>query len=77
MPFAALQQKEVRILIGYLAAASGIVRTSSMQALVELRELDVRLRARVRPLVERLTRTGTPAMRSRGRKLLRNLRGSK
>jgi hypothetical protein len=71
------QQKAVRILMGYLADASSIVRTSSMQALVELSERDTRLRARVRPLVERLARTGTPAMRSRGRNLLRTLHHAK
>ncbi len=68
------RRKAVRILIGYLADASSIVKTSSMQALVDLSELDARLRPRIRSLVELLTRTGTPAMRSRGRKLLRNLR---
>jgi hypothetical protein len=31
------------------------------------------LRARVRPLIEELTRIGTPAMRARGRKLLEQL----
>ena len=63
----------VRILMGYLSDKSSIVKTFSMQALADLAERDERLRAQVRPLIERLTQTGTPAMRSRGRKLLRHL----
>ena len=43
-----------------------------MQALADLAEGDERLRRRVLPLTE-LTGTGTPAMRSRGRKLLARL----
>jgi hypothetical protein len=67
------QRRAVRILLGYLADASSIVKTSSMQALVELAERDERLLVQVTPVIEGLTRTGTPAMRSRGRKLLRKL----
>jgi hypothetical protein len=44
-----------------------------MQALVDLALHDTRLRSQVMPLIERLTKTGTPALRSRGRKLLRQL----
>jgi HEAT repeat protein len=68
------QKRVVKLLMGYLADASSIVRTSSLQALVDLAEGDVRLLAQVRPLVERLTQTGTAAMRARGRKLLPKLR---
>ena len=67
----------MQILLGYLEDPSSIVRTFSMQALADLASRDERLLAQVMPLIERLTRTGTPAMRSRGRKLLRQLqRGS-
>ncbi len=68
------RRKAVRILFDYLRDASSIVRTFSMQALVELSERDARLRPRIKLLVEQLARTGTPAMKSRGRKLLRSMR---
>lgn len=41
-----------------------------MQALADLAEHDEQMRRWVRPLLAELTRTGTPAMRSRGRQLL-------
>lgn len=63
----------MQILTGYLKDQSSIVRTFSMQALTDLAEKDARLRATVTPVIERLTATGTPAMRSRGRRLLRHL----
>ncbi|MFQ5572425.1 MAG: hypothetical protein ACE5G0_22350 [Rhodothermales bacterium] len=58
---------------GYLRDKSSIVRTFAMQALVDLAEADPELRDEVLPVIEKLTRTGTPAMRSRGRKLLKRL----
>lgn len=63
----------VEILFGYLDDASRIVKTESMQALASLAEHDAARRARVIPLLETLTQTGSPAMQSRGRKLLRRL----
>ncbi len=63
----------VDILMGYLEDESSIVKTFSMQALADLAGQDDGLLAQVRPLIERLTRTGTPAMRARGRKLLKQL----
>jgi hypothetical protein len=44
-----------------------------MQALAELAEDDASLRARVVTLGEDLSKTGGPAMRTRGRKLLDRL----
>jgi hypothetical protein len=44
-----------------------------MQALAELALRAPRLRPRVLPVIEELTRNGTPAMRTRGRKLLDRL----
>jgi hypothetical protein len=64
----------VQILMGYLSDESSIVKTFSMQALADLAKRDAGLRLQVAPLIERLTQTGTPAMRSRGRKLLKQLR---
>jgi hypothetical protein len=63
----------VEILLGYLDDQSKIVKTFSMQALADLAEQDAALRSRVIPLLEELTETGSPAMRSRGRKLLEKL----
>lgn len=63
----------VEILLGYLNDKSKIVKTFSMQALADLAEQDVSLRSQVIPLLEELTETGSPAMRSRGRKLLERL----
>ena len=63
----------VEILLGYLSDQSKIVKTFSMQALSDLAERDASLRSQVIPLLEELTETGSPAMRSRGRKLLEKL----
>ncbi|MBE7552122.1 MAG: hypothetical protein HS126_13720 [Anaerolineales bacterium] len=63
----------VEILLAYLNDASRIVKTFAMQALADLAEQDDRLRPQVIPLLEELTQTGSPAMQSRGRKLLRQL----
>jgi hypothetical protein len=57
----------------YLQDPSGIVRTFAMQALVDLAKDDELLLGRVRPLLERCTRNGTPAMRNRGKKLLKQI----
>lgn len=68
------QKVVLRILKIYLEDESSIVKTCSMQALADLAVQDERLLAEVTPLIEQLTRTGTPAMMSRGRKLLKRLR---
>jgi hypothetical protein len=44
-----------------------------MQALADLAATDPRLKSQIKPLLEELTQIGTPAMRARGRKILRNL----
>src|SRR5260370_27140346 len=59
--------------MGYLEDKSSMVKTFSMQALADLAAQDEQLLEQVAPLIERLTRTGTPAMKSRGRKLLKQL----
>jgi hypothetical protein len=58
----------------YLGDPSAIVRTFAMQALADLAGPDAGLRARVLPRLTELTRTGSPAMRARGRRLLAELR---
>jgi hypothetical protein len=52
---------------------SSIVRTFAMQALADLAEQDASLQVEVVDLIRRLTKTGSPAMRARGRKLLMRL----
>lgn len=59
---AAERETAIAILTGYLEDESKIVKTFSMQALVAL--------------VEEMTRTGSPAMQSRGQKLLKQLNSS-
>jgi hypothetical protein len=71
------QEQAVEILTEYLQDASSIVKTFSMQALADLAVHDEQLQQEVRSLLERLTRTGTPAMKARGRKLLKQLRSDK
>jgi hypothetical protein len=70
----ALDRRERRaaakILTGYLGDESRIVKTFSMQALADLAEGNADLRPGIVRTIQRLTRTGSPAMRSRGRKVL-------
>ncbi len=77
LPRLSLIQEErvvaLSILLGYLNDESRIVRTFWMQALADLAEKDPSLRPRVIELLTHLTKAGTPAMKSRGRKLLDKL----
>jgi hypothetical protein len=61
------------ILAEYLRDASKIVKTFSMQALADIAAQDADLRGPIVERLEMLTRTGSPAMKSRGRKLLARL----
>ncbi|MBI3356081.1 MAG: hypothetical protein HY038_04800 [Nitrospirae bacterium] len=63
----------VAILRRYLGDRSRIVKTFAMQGLFDLASQDARLLAPVRRVISSLTRTGSPAMKSRGRKLLLQL----
>jgi hypothetical protein len=63
----------VEILLNYLRDKSKIVKTFSMEALATFAENDSALRPRVYGLLEKLVKTGSPAMKSRGRKLLERL----
>jgi hypothetical protein len=65
------ERKAVELLLRYLDDDSRIVKVSSMQALADLAIRNPLLEPRVVPLLKRLTRTGSAAMRSRGRRLLR------
>lgn len=64
----------VAILENYLTDKSSIVRTLSMQALADMAPQDADLRPALLARLEELTRTGSPAMQTRGRKLLAELR---
>jgi len=61
---------------GYLQDQSRIVKTFAMQGLADLAMQDPRLRNSIRPLITSLMRTGSPSMKSRGRKLLLRLGAS-
>ncbi len=63
----------VVILLNYLSDKSKIVKTFAMQALADLAEQDATLRPEVVGVLEEQTRSGSPAMQSRGRKLLQRL----
>ena len=67
------RHKAIGIMRGYLSDKSSIVKTFSMQALADLAEQDKSLEPEIISLLEELTQTGTPAMKSRGRKLLTSL----
>ncbi len=58
---------------GYLGDKSSIVRTLAMQGLADLAKQDAEMRDEVVEVLRVATRTGTAAMRARGRKLLGEL----
>jgi hypothetical protein len=76
IPRLALTKKErtvaLDILFDYLRDKSSIVKTWAMQAIWDLAASDAKLKAQIIPLIEELTEVGTPAMRARGRNLLRD-----
>ena len=65
--------KVAAILHEYLQDKSSIVKTFAMQALADLARQDETVKRKVVPLLRKLTETGSPAMQSRGRKLLAEL----
>jgi hypothetical protein len=67
------RRRVVEILFGYLKDTSRIVKTFAMQALAEIAAQDSELRAPIVKRLRTLTRTGSPAMKSRGRRLLARL----
>jgi len=78
LPRLELSQEErawaVGILRGYLQDKSQIVKTFALQALADLAGKDAALRPQVIQWLEQLTAAGSPAVKSRGRKLLARLR---
>lgn len=67
------RRQAVEILFRFLEDDSRIVKTEAMQALAELAQQDAELVPKILPVIRRLTETGSPAMKSRGRKLLSRL----
>jgi hypothetical protein len=64
------RRRVVEIMSEYLTDTSKIVKTFSMQTLADIAGQDAGLRGPIVARLRRLTRTGSPAMKSRGRKLL-------
>jgi hypothetical protein len=60
----------VSVMHSYLQDRSSIVKTSALQALAELAQDHARLRSLVIDLLREASRTGTPAMKARSRRLL-------
>jgi hypothetical protein len=67
------RQEALAILETYLEDKSKIVKTFAMQTLADLAEQDPTLRPAIIARLETLTASGSPAMRSQGRKLLARL----
>jgi hypothetical protein len=63
----------VDTLYEYLRDRSSIVKTFAIEGLADLAHKDRNLLSRLLPLIEKLTSDGTPAMRARGRKILKKL----
>ncbi len=66
-------EEAAALLYGYLEDTSSIVKTLAMEGLVTLSQKRPQLLPEVLDMVRILTRSGTPAMRARGRALLRQL----
>jgi hypothetical protein len=67
------RRRVVEILSEYLTDTSSIVKTFAMQALADIAVQDSQLRAPIVARLKKLTRTGSPAMKNRGLKLLARL----
>jgi hypothetical protein len=61
------------LLVGYLEDRSSIVKTFALQGLADLAQEDPSIRPGVIDILRQAARTGTAAMKSRGRKLLLRL----
>ena len=73
---AAERQRAIAALNTYLEDRSSIVKTFALQGLADLAEGDASLRPWVIELLRESTRSGTPAMKARSRKLLLRLEQS-
>ena len=64
------RRRAVALLFKYLEDGSQIVKTFSMQALFDMSGTDAKLRARLIPVLHGAVENGSPAVRSRAKKLL-------
>ena len=64
------RQMATSLLMHYLEARSSIVKTFALQGLAELAMDDATMRPQVLEILHAATRSGTPAMKARARKLL-------
>jgi hypothetical protein len=71
------RRKVVALLKSYLSDDSRIVKTFAMQGLADIALQDGTYLKEVRALIETLTRSGSPAMKARGKKLLSKLKQGK
>jgi hypothetical protein len=69
----ASKRRAMDVLTAYISDPSSIVRTCAMQSLADLSVDDANLRRNVVQVIHDLVESGTPAMKSRGRKLLKRL----
>lgn len=67
------RREATNILLGYLNDESSITRTFALQALADLAKDDLRLRQEIIGLLKDATRSGTSAMKSRAKNLLKKL----
>ena len=63
----------IALLVGYLEDRGSIVKTFALQGLADLAQDDPSIRPGVIEILREATRTGTAAMKARGRKLLGRL----
>jgi hypothetical protein len=68
------RQRAATIFRSFLKDRGSIVKTSGLQALADLSRHDAGLRSEVMERIEQALRTGTPAMKARGRNLLKEFR---
>lgn len=74
LPLTAGERREVAdVMRGYLEDRSSILRTLALHALTDLTKADGEGREEVRALLEQAVRSGTPAMRARAKRLLRQI----
>ena len=69
------REKVYNLMLQYLDDKSSIVRTFAMQSLTDIAMQESKYVNKVRKLIKNLMRNGTPAMKSRGKKLLVILEG--
>jgi Glu-tRNA(Gln) amidotransferase subunit E-like FAD-binding protein len=68
------RNKIIKILLSYIETdESKIVKTFSMQTLADFAEKDEQIKPRIRNLIKGMIKNGSPAIVSRGKKLLKQL----